>query len=82
MYSLSLDKDRRIIYATYKEYYPEGVLVESIPDNDVTDYRYINGEYVYDPLPKPKPEPPPKPATDYVTRKELNMALSKGVNSI
>lgn len=26
--------------------------VNELPDGDVTDYLYVNGEYVYDPLPK------------------------------
>ncbi len=26
--------------------------MESLPDGDISDYRYVEGEYVYDPLPK------------------------------
>lgn len=36
------------------------VVVDSLPDGDVTDYLYVDGEYVYDPLPKPK-EPEEQP---------------------
>lgn len=32
-------------------------VVETLPDGDVTDYKYIDGVYVYEPLPKPEPMP-------------------------
>lgn len=32
------------------------VLVEAYPDGNVTDYLYMNGEYIYDPIPKEDPE--------------------------
>lgn len=55
MYSLNLDKDNRILSAsvvlsnnTYKN------IVDELPEGDITDYKYINGEYVCEPLPKPE----------------------------
>ncbi len=57
-YALNLDADGRILSATYEAYAVTGMpLVEELPDGDITDYKYINNEYVYDPLPKPDPEP-------------------------
>lgn len=58
MYALNLDTDGRILSAciclegqTYEN------VVEALPDgDDITDYKYIDGSYVYDPLPKPDPE--------------------------
>lgn len=30
-------------------------IVETFPDDDVSNYLYIDGQYVYDPLPEPEP---------------------------
>lgn len=58
MYSLNLDADNRILSACVCL---EGLeytnVVDTLPDGDVSDYRYVDGEYVYDPLPKPEPTP-------------------------
>nr|DAJ68278.1 MAG TPA: hypothetical protein [Caudoviricetes sp.] len=32
-------------------------IVDSFPDGDVTEYRYENGEFIHDPLPKPEKKP-------------------------
>lgn len=56
-YALNLDEDGRILSVTYEEYAVAGMpVVETLPDNDVTDYKYVDGAYVYDPLPKPEPQ--------------------------
>ena len=58
MYALNLDTDNRILSATFEEYATEDMpKVETLPDGDVTDYKYIDGVYVYDPLPEPEPTP-------------------------
>lgn len=57
-YALNLDADGRILSATYEAYAVAGMpIVEALPDGDITDYKYIDGSYVYDPLPKPQPQP-------------------------
>ncbi len=57
-YALNLDEDGRILSATYESYAVPGMpIVDTLPDNDITDYKYINSEYVYDPLPAPEPKP-------------------------
>lgn len=33
-------------------------IVEELPEGDITDYRYSDGAYIYDPLPHSDPEPP------------------------
>ena len=57
MYSLNLAEDNRILSVCVCF---EGIeydnVVDSFPDGDITDYKYIDGSYVYDPLPKPEPE--------------------------
>ena len=58
MYSLNLAEDNRILSAcvclagqTYNN------IIDALPDGDITDYKYIDGSYVYDTLPKPEPQP-------------------------
>lgn len=59
-YALNLDADGRILSATYESYAVAGMpIVNTLPDNDITDYKYINSEFIYDPLPKPiQPQEP------------------------
>lgn len=60
MYSLNLAEDNRILSVrvclagqTYNN------IIDTLPDGDITDYKYINGEFIYDPLPKPiQPQEP------------------------
>ena len=57
MYALNLRQDGRILSSTYPKYAPVGtVITESLPDGDITDYRLVDGEFLFDPLPKPEPE--------------------------
>ena len=57
-YALAIAEDNRIIYATFEKYAGNNtVLVDSLPDGDISDYLYIDGAFVYDPLPEPEPEP-------------------------
>ena len=66
MYALNLNENNRILSATYDQYAPQSQpRVNSLPDGDINDYLYINGEYVYDPLPIP-PEPEPEPTADEI----------------
>ena len=51
-YALNLANDGRILSVTYEKYAPEdAVLVDELPEGNVADYRYVDGEYVYDPIP-------------------------------
>ena len=57
-YSLNLDTDGRILsVGECIEGIEYDVVVESFPNANVGDYKYINGEYVHDPLPKSEKEP-------------------------
>ena len=54
-YALNLDTDGRILSATYEEYAPtDAVLVDELPEGDISDYLYVDGQYVYNSLPKPE----------------------------
>lgn len=80
LYALNLDpEDGRILSATEDQYGAEGQpRVTELPEDDISDYKYIDGEYVFDPLPKP---PEPEPAPQYVTYEELAEAIREGVNN-
>lgn len=68
MYALNLGADNRILSACIVlsiGNYDGMPIVNTLPDGDVTDYKYIDGEYVYDPLPK-SVAPDPVPTTDEV----------------
>ena len=59
-YALKLGEDGRILYATRPEFaYGEVVFVETLPEGDITDYRYVGGEYIYDPIPVESEEETP-----------------------
>ena len=54
MYALNLDSDNRILSATFEQYAAPGQpIVDHLPDGNIGDYLYVDGEYVYDPLPEP-----------------------------
>ena len=56
MYALNLAEDGRILSATYPQYAPaDAVIVEELPEGNLSDYQFINNEYIYNPLPKEEP---------------------------
>ena len=60
-HGLILDENNRILSAMAQRYAPEdAIIVDKLPDGEYTDYLYIDGEYIYDPLPihdEPDPQP-------------------------
>ena len=66
MYALNLNSDNRILSATFDEFAPPSQpRVEQLPDGNISDYLYVNDDYVYDPLPVP-PTPTPEPTADEI----------------
>ena len=59
-YALNLDADGRILSATYEAYATKNMpIVDTLPDNDIIDYKYIDGEFIYEPLSEPiQPQEP------------------------
>ena len=54
-YALNLDADGRILSSTFEEYAGlDQPLVDELPEGDLYEYRYIDGEMIYDPLPGPE----------------------------
>lgn len=49
MFALNLDENGRILSATLPEYATEQMpLVENLPDGNITNFRFVNGEFVED----------------------------------
>lgn len=77
MYSLNLADDNRILSACVcLEGFEYANIVDTLPECDISDYKYIDGEYVYDPLPEPEPQPV-EPTADDV----LDVLLGIGGNA-
>lgn len=46
-YALNISETNAVLSATYAEFAWEGcVIVDHLPDGDITDYDFINGDYV------------------------------------
>lgn len=60
MYALNLGADGRILSATFPEYaQPGAVTVESLPEGDLYEYLYVDGDFIHDPLPIEEPTKTP-----------------------
>lgn len=67
MYALNLNNDNRILSACVVLPSTPADLprVDDLPDGDISDYLFVDGEYVFDPLPRPEP-PTPEPTADEI----------------
>lgn len=76
-YGLTLNDDNRIVSAVPQRYAQDGaVIVDKLPDGNYSDYLYVGGEYVYDPLPAPEqPE-------NQLTQEERITALEEALTAI
>lgn len=84
MYAINIDENNRILRTTFAEYAKsDSIIVDTLPtgetvkEQDVTNWLYVNGEYVY----SPKPEPEKPGPTEYVSYDEMAAAIKEGVNS-
>lgn len=75
-HGLILDENNRILSAVAQRYASEdAIIVDKLPDREYTDYLYIDGEYIYDPLPI-HDEPDPRPTQlDRIEAQALYTAL-------
>lgn len=83
MYALNVNEDGRILSTCIvlpNGKYDGMPLVETLPDGDITDYLYVDGEYIYDPLPEPEqPEPTPTPEERITALEERNAQLEEAL---
>lgn len=65
MFALNLNNDNRILSACVVLPCTPDIMprVDSLPGGNINDYLFVNGEYVFDPVPTPEP-PEPEP-TDF-----------------
>lgn len=80
-YVLNLAEDGRVLSVAEQLYIPENAtVVETFPDGDTYEYRYIDGEFIHDPL--PQPEQPEAQPTDSERIAELEEALAMLLNGV
>ena len=73
-YALNLGEDGRILSATFRQFAVEEMpIVEVLPVGDISDYRYVDGEYIHDPL--PKTEPVAEPTTEEILNAMLGVSV-------
>ena len=78
LYALNLAEDGRVLSVTKDEYGADGQpRVTEFPADDVSQHRYVDGEFIYDPLPQPEP-PAPAETTDDVLNALLGITATDG----
>lgn len=88
MYVLNLDDNMRILSAWDKlplADYGDRPIVDVLPDGNLYEYRYVNGEYIHEPLPAPGEGEKPLTQEERITALEDNLAscevaYAEGVN--
>lgn len=78
-YAVNFSDDGRILSATYAKYAPQdAVLVDELPEGNLSDYRWQDGAFVLDPLPEPEPEPEEPSQLDRVEAQATYTAMMTG----
>ena len=94
-YAIQIDNTNRIEHATFEKYATPAnanryILVDHLPtgetqqEQDITNYLYIGGKYIYDPLPvqePPAPEPTVWDELDAAYQAGYTEGYTEGVNS-
>lgn len=77
-YALNLADDGRILSVTYEAFANNNMpIVDSLPEGDVSDYKYVGGEFVYDPQPELEQENKPSVRTDAERIADLEELVKK-----
>jgi hypothetical protein len=80
MYALNLAEDGRVLSVTYSKYAPEDApRVEALPDGDVYEYRFVNGDFIHDPRPADPVEEPTSLEEQVAELREALELLLSGV---
>lgn len=75
-YALNLAEDNRILSAWVvlpNGGYDNMPIVDELPEGNIADYLYVDGEYIYDPLPVPEPPEPTHTLEERVTTLEYKV---------
>lgn len=77
MFVLNLSDDNRILSISYlNEFTPDGaIIVEELPEGDISEYKYLNGEYIYCPIEKEKEDVIPF-SFDYIEAQMVYTAMA------
>lgn len=84
--ALNIAEDNRILSACFV--IPNGScegmpIVDMLPEGDLSDYLYVDGAYVYDPLPEPEqPEPTPSDFERIAALEAAMTAIEEGIASV
>lgn len=74
-YALNLADDGRVLSVTYEKYAPaNAVIVESLPEGDAYEYRYVGGEFIHDPRPQSE-QPEAEASADDILNALLGVTL-------
>ena len=84
-YALNLANDNRILSAW--DILPEGVydgmpIVEELPEGDIYEYRYENGEYIHDKLPEPEHLETPPTALEVMDARLTYVEMMTGLMEV
>lgn len=75
-YALNLATDGRILSATEERYAAPGQpIVNELPEGDIANWLWVDGEYIYDPL--PPPETPPQSDAERIAALEEELLAAK-----
>ena len=69
MYVLNLAEDSRLLSAWVViegQEYKDMPIVDTLPEGNIVDFKYINNSYIYDPLPEPEPIVPAPTQLDII----------------
>lgn len=85
-YALNLSEDSRIlsVWVVLPNGQYDGMpIVDSLPDGNPTDYLYVDGKYVDDPIPEPEPEKPVPTDEERIAQlEEENKTLTAQVDAL
>ena len=79
MYALNLSEDNRILSACKvlpNGNYDDMPIVDTLPEGNLPDYQYIDGEFIYNPLPKEEPAEPTPSLEDRVSALETTVNIT------
>lgn len=77
-YALNLSEDNRVLSACFvlpNGNYDGMPIVEELPEGDITEYLYVDGQYIHDPLPEPEPVEPEPTAEERIAALEEENAM-------
>ena len=75
-YALNIADDGRVLSATFEKFAPaDSVLVDELPEGNLSDYRWQDGVFIYDPLPEPDPVPEEPSQLDRVEAQAVYTAM-------